>query len=410
MNIVPEPGPLRLLAASTLVNTFGNGLWMASSALFLTRSVGLSVGQTGLALTLAALVSMTASVPMGYVADRRGPRGILVAGLLALATGTAAMTLVDSFGAFLLVALPMAVADAAQRAARGAVIAGAVAPDRRVYTRAYLRSLTNVGIAAGAACAGIGLVVDTRAAYVSLILGNATTFVLAAALLSRLAPIAPTPAPTTGPRLVALRDRPFLVFVVLDGLMATHFGLFEVALPLWIYLRTDAPHWLIAVLFLVNTGAVVLFQVRAARGTDHLGGAARASRRAGFALLIACVLFAASGATTSAVTVGLLIAGAAVHVFGELWHAAAGWGISFGLAPADAHGQYQGAYSMGMQLGQMLAPLLVTALTVGWGTPGWLLLGTAFALIGCLVPPVVRWALATRPTPHVEEPAPATAG
>jgi len=293
----------------------------------------------------------------------------------------------------------MAVFDSAERAARGAVIAGAVPADRRVHTRAYLRSVTNVGIAAGAALAGIGLAFDTRTAYVSIVLGDSATFLVSALILSRLASIAPTPAPVSGPRLIALHDRPFLAFVVLDGLMATHFGLFDVALPLWISQRTDAPQWMIAVLLLVNTAAVVLFQVRAARGTDDLSGAARASRRAGIALLGACALFALSGTTTGALTIGLLVAGAAVHVCGELWHSAGGWSISFGLAPDGAHGQYQGAHAMSAQIGGLLAPLAVTALALGWGAPGWLLLGTVFVVAGLLVPPVVRRARTTRVAP-----------
>lgn len=389
MRGVPEPGPLRALAAATLVNSFGGGLWMTSSALFLTRSVGLSVGETGLALTLAALVSLVVSTPMGYLSDRLGPRGVLIGGLTGLGVLTTALTQVTSFASFLAVALPLAACDAAQRAAKGAVIAGAVPADRRVHTRAYLRSLTNVGIAAGAGLAGVGLAVDTRAAYVALVLGDAATFLLAAAVLTRLPTVAAVPAPTAGPRLVALRDRAFLLFVLLDGLMATHFGLFDVALPLWIVRRTDAPRWIIAVLVGINTTAVVLLQVRAARGTDTLTGAARASRRAGLALLVACVLYAGSGVSADAVTIGLLVAGAVVHVAGELWHASAGWSISFGLAPADAHGQYQGAYAMGMQLGQIIAPLVVTGLALGWGVPGWLLLGAMFATTGWLVAPVV---------------------
>src|SRR5690349_18130437 len=76
MSLLPEPGPIRTLALATLVNTVGSGLWMVSSALFLTRSIGLSVAQTGLALTLVALVSLVSSTPVGYLADRLGPRGV----------------------------------------------------------------------------------------------------------------------------------------------------------------------------------------------------------------------------------------------------------------------------------------------------------------------------------------------
>ncbi|WP_067499400.1 MFS transporter [Actinoplanes sp. TFC3] len=396
MPLLPEPGPIRTLATATLINTVGGGLWMASSALFLTRSVGLPVAQTGLALTLVALVSLLSSTAVGYLADRLGPRGVAIGALVALGLCEVALVEVRSMAGFLLVAAPMAVFESAQRAARGALIANAVPPDKRVYTRAYLRAVTNVGITVGAGIAGIGLSVDTRTAYLALILGDAVTFLLAAAVLTRLAPLAPMPHEGGGPRLIALRDRPFLAFIVLDGLLATNFGLLEVALPLWIADRTDAPRWMISVVFAVNTVTVVLLQVKAATGTDTLDGAARASRRAGFGLLAACLIFPLTAGTGSAVTIVLLIVAVLCQTFAELWYSAGGWGISFGLSPEHAHGQYQGTYGMGIQFGQMIAPAVVTALTLGWGTPGWIVLGVLFAVTGSLVPPVVRWAVAQR--------------
>ncbi|MFC4105139.1 MFS transporter [Micromonospora zhanjiangensis] len=397
MRLLPEPGAARVLVLSTLVNTVGRGVWLTVSALFLTRSAGLSVTEVGLGLTATALVNLVASAPMGYLADRYGPRGVQLVGLVASGFCSAALLTVRSLPAFLIVGAATALADAAAKGARGAIIAGAVPPGERVRTRAYLRAVTNVGISFGAVAAGFGIAVDTRPAYVSLVLVDAATFLLAAAILVRLAPIPPVPAPTHGPRLVALRDRPFLAFTVLDGLMSMHFGLLNIALPLWISGHTHAPRWLISALMLGNTVVVVLFQVRAARGTEELSGAARASRRAGVAVALACVLFAAGGLVSTGFAVVLLVAGSLAHVTGELWQSAAGWGISFGLAPADAHGQYQGTYGMGMQLGSMLAPVVVTTLAIRWGVPGWLLLGAFFALVGLLLPPVVRWAARTRP-------------
>jgi MFS family permease len=347
-------------------------------------------------------VSLVTSTPMGYLADRIGPRGVQLAALIASAGFTAALVAVRSFAGFLLVGVLMAVADSGARGARGALIAGAVPPDQRVRTRAYLRAVTNVGISVGTVLAGFGLAADTRTAYVSLILLDCATYLVAAAVLVPLPPVPPVPAPTHGPRLIALRDRPFLAFTVLDGLMSMHFGLVNIALPLWIAGHTTAPRWLIAACLLVNTVVVILFQVRASRGTEELGGAGRAARRAGAFLAAACALFAAGGGVPVAVAVPLLLAGSLVHVVGELWHAAAGWGISFGLAPAHAQGQYQGAYGMGMQLGSMVAPLVVTTLAIGWGVPGWLLLGALFLLLGLLVPPVVRWAARTRPAEPAE--------
>jgi MFS family permease len=186
------------------------------------RAVGLSVAEVGLGLTVTALVNLVASAPMGYLADRYGPRGIQLVALVASAGCSVALVAVRSLPAFLAVGVGTALADAAYKGARGAVIAGAVPADQRVRTRAYLRAVTNVGISVGAS------------------------------------------------------------------------------------------------------------------GTEDLSGAARASRRAGAAVALACVLFAASGAVSTAAAVGLLLAGALVHVIGELWQSAAGWGISFGLAPAHA--------------------------------------------------------------------------
>lgn len=280
------------------------------------------------------------------------------------------------------------------------MIAGAVPADQRVRTRAYLRATTNLGVSVGALAAGAGIAADSRSAYLALIMLDALTYLVAAAILTRLAPIPPAPAPARGPRLIALRDWPFLAFTAIDGLMSMHFALLNIALPLWIVSHTAVPGWLISVLILVNTTMVVLFQVRASRGTEELAGAARAARRAGLAVAGACILFAASGLVPTSAAVVLLVVGAFVHVVGELWQSAAGWGISFGLAPAHAHGQYQGAYGMGMDLGRMLAPVVVTTLAIGWGVPGWLVLGALFLGLGALVPPVVRWASRTRARPE----------
>ncbi|MFD6261273.1 hypothetical protein ACFWFK_09080 [Micromonospora chalcea] len=50
--------------------------------------------------------------------------------------------------------------------------------------------------------------------------------------------------------------------------------------------------------------------------------------------------------------------------------------------------------------------MVVTTLAIGWGVPGWLVLGAVFLLLGALVPPVVRWAARTRPPAPEPEPAP----
>jgi dipeptide/tripeptide permease len=95
-------------------------------------------------------------------------------------------------------------------------------------------------------------------------------------------------------------------------------------------------------------------------------------------------------ATSGAITIGLLIVAALVHVIGEMLQSAGGWGISFELAPPGAQGQYQGAYAMGRQVGDMVAPLILTTVAVGWGWPGWLLTALIFLTAGTFIPIAVR--------------------
>jgi dipeptide/tripeptide permease len=169
-----------------------------------------------------------------------------------------------------------------------------------------------------------------------------------------------------------------------------HNAMAQVAIPLWVATATDAPAWLISVLLVVNAVSVILLQIRVARGTEQLAGAARAGRRAGFLLALACGVLALTDVTSGAVTIGLLVVAALVHVLGEMLQSAGGWGISFELAPPGGQGQYQGAYAMGTQVGDLVAPVVLTVVAVSWGWPGWLLTATIFLAAGALIPVAVR--------------------
>lgn len=89
------------------------------------------------------------------------------------------------------------------------------------------------------------------------------------------------------------------------------------------------------------------------------------------------------------ILIALLLAGALVHVVGELLQSAGGWAVSFGLAPEHRQGQYQGFFSTGFAASSMLAPLVLTTLCVTWGVPGWLLVGALPAVAGLALAPLV---------------------
>lgn len=103
--LLPPAGAPRNLALAQLANSVGDGAFIVTSALFFTRVVGLSTAQVGLGLTTAWLMGFLTGVPLGHLADRRGPRGIAI--LLALSTSAAVCSFlfVRSFPLFLVAAV-----------------------------------------------------------------------------------------------------------------------------------------------------------------------------------------------------------------------------------------------------------------------------------------------------------------
>lgn len=397
MHLVPPPGPLRLLAIAALVNTLGNGLFYTSAALFYTRSIGLSPGQVGLGLTVAGLLGLLVGIPAGHLADLRGAREVLIVTLVLEAGAMASFALVHGFTGFLLSSIAYLCVDKASNAVRQGLIASAFPPEERVSGRAYLRSVTNLGIGVGSAVAGVAIAVDTREAYVALVLADALTYLGCAAVIARLPRReGAVRKAEKGGMLVAVRDRPYLVVTAVGAVLNLHYVLLEIAVPLWVDRYTSAPRWTVALLFLVNTACCVLLQVRMSRSAHDVPSSARTQRTGGLLVAGSCVVFALSDHGSAAVAVAVLVLAALVNVAGELQQASGSWGLGFGLAPETSQGQYQGLYSTGFAASQMLGPLVVTATVVAWGVPGWLLMGAVFAAAGVATVPVVAWAERSR--------------
>lgn len=124
--LVPPSGPQRVLALAQLSNSVGDGAYYATSALYFTHVVGLSPGRVGLGLTVAWAIGSLVGVPLGGLADRRGPRGTAVLLALATATAVASFLVVQGFVAFVVAACAYASAQSGLGAARQALLAALI--------------------------------------------------------------------------------------------------------------------------------------------------------------------------------------------------------------------------------------------------------------------------------------------
>src|SRR5689334_3384581 len=111
-HLVPPPGPIRILAASSLGRSVGNGMLLSVSVLFFTRSVGLPATQVGLGLTIAAVVGMLTSIPAGHAADVLGARNTATFFVALQGVLICGYALVGGFVGFLIAASLVVMAEA----------------------------------------------------------------------------------------------------------------------------------------------------------------------------------------------------------------------------------------------------------------------------------------------------------
>ncbi len=374
---------LRRLLTVTLVDTVGRGAFFTLTMLYLTTVVGIPAVTAGIGLTVAGGVGVFASLGFGHLADRWSSRRMLIVLHLVQAAALIGYIAVDGLLSLIVVASLVTLAQQGGSSVRSAAVGRAFPGAERVRIRATMRTVTNIGIAAGTAIAAIPLAIGSGDAYRITMAAAGVLYLVSSVLLTGLPadrvdarPGSSTAAPeVTGS---PYRDGRFLAVTALSGVFGMQFGLFEVAVPLWVVEHTTAPDVLVSPLLLVNTALVVALQVRLSRGTGTVRGAGRVMAHAGWLMAVACGLWAAAGAVPMAVAVVVLFAAATMHTLAEITSSAAGWSLSFELAPPDRIGAYQGMYGTGFALGAMAAPLVVTAAVNDLGTTGWALLAVLF--------------------------------
>lgn len=372
------------------VDRTGSGLWAASSVLYLTFVTHLSAQQIGVLLGTAGVAGIAGSPLAGRLAGRFPVRPLLIGcHLLRLVTLTLVL-LCTSFGALLVV---VAVTYLGDRAAKTLemLFATRAAGERRAAYQALSRSAANAGYGVGAGLAAIGLAVGTTDAYRALILGNALSFVVAAALVRRagepsgrtreVARAEPVPGDTPpaarpkGP----WRDRGYLRFVLLDIPMNLDDSVLAVGLPLWLVNRTSAPHALVPAFLVINTVLVVVLQLAVSRRAEGPRKAVRAVLLYGAMMFVCCALLAGATGFGTWAAATVLLAAAVLVTMAELMRSVSSWELAVLLSPPDERAAYLGVAGMSQSIQKSAGPPLLTGVVMAAGPVGWLALGAVVA-------------------------------
>ncbi|MFE1290886.1 MFS transporter [Streptomyces sp. NPDC058751] len=384
-------GPARTLGLLHFLDSVGGGIFMSGSAVYFVVVAGLPAAQVGLGLSLAGLSGFVSSVLMGMAADRIGARRLLFLALLAIGLAYCLYPAVGSLPAFFPLVGLIGALEWGSGPLFHTLIAELVPEDDRVGARAALRSVFNVGFSIGALTAA-ALIGAGGAAMQALPLGNALSFLLAAAVVLRLPRTRALPVRTERvSRFRALKDTPFLGVIGASSLLALHSAVLMVGIPLWLVTSDKLPRSVIPVVFVLNTILVVLFQVRCAKGSETLDGAVGVARRAGLISMAACLALAIGNATTTAwIAGGFALTAVLLVTFAELWQSASAFGLGFGLAPEEARGEYLGAFHLHTVAQATVGPAVVSFLVTHHGSYGWLVLCLTFLVGTAAIAPAVR--------------------
>ncbi|MGW0771831.1 MFS transporter [Streptomyces sp. NPDC002676] len=383
------PRPYRILALGTLVFSLGRGLYAASSIVFFTQWLGLSAAEVGLAVSAAGVMGFLAAIPFGRLADRFGARNAAVGTQMSQACLVAALALVHDFASLLVVVALLGATDRGNQVVRQTLVGGISGEGEGVRLQAYLRTAFNVGVSLGAAAAAPAIASPARASFVLVVLTVAACYALVAAITAGLPkPQGQRPSRPTAPtrRLSA----GFILLGLVSGVLALHVSILEVGLPLWILRGTTAPRSCLPVLILVNTVLALAFQVTVSRWSHTVAGAARTLTFSAVATALAALVFALTHYLFGPWLIATLVLATVVLTVGELCQSAGGWGLSFGLSPAQGQGRHLGAFSVGAAMQDAFGPSIVAMLVVDLQPGGWILLSTGLLAVGSLVIPLTK--------------------
>lgn len=378
MLALPSPRFTRAFAFTAGIQAAAFGMLTSLSALYFTRFIGLSVAKLGFGLTAVAIAGLLIGPLIGHLADRVGARGLLILLLGLQGAIVAAYLLIDSYLLFLLIIGAYQTCERAASAVRGGLIARAVPANEQIMVRAYVRTIVNVGFAVGALLAGIALQLDSRAAFRAFIVLAAVGYWCAALSLLQVPKVAAIPRAKAARFYAALKDKPFLLFNLLNMILAFHFAILEIGIPLWVINHTVAPKWMVTAMFLINTALVIGLQVKISLYLDRGGQHGKAFLHTGLLLAGGCLFFYLSATSHLGLAIAALLGAALLLALGEMHQTTLAWTLAYQMAPENAQGQYQGLFATTSSTGVALGASVVTSLVLGYGRPGWIILGMIF--------------------------------
>lgn len=363
-----QPG----LVGAFLIDAVGTGMFIPFSLLFFLATTSLPLTRIGLALSVAALVRIPATIAAGPLSDRFGPRAAIVGSQLLQAAGFAGYLFVHGFWQLVAAAVLVQIGNSIFWVAYAPLIFAVAAEGEREHWFALGTALRTAGWAAGGVIAGATVAVGGRDGYIAVAAANGASFVLAAFLSARLRPGAAPPRQGAGPGAGSggswqplLRDHGFLGFVAVNVGITFLALAVPTALSVFLVKSLGLPAWspgaaLALNAILVAVSAPIVMSAISGRRRRNVLMASQACVIVTLAVLLLVHLLPA-GAAVALVLIAVLPLAACEVMQGAVVPAV----VTESATPLTL-GRYTSVYQVTFSIADIICPAVVTvALHVG---------------------------------------------
>jgi len=350
------PRPFWTLVGVTFVDRLGGALLYPFFALYITIKFDVGMTQVGILFAVFSFSSFIGQMLGGALTDRMGRKSMLIFSLISTSFSSVLMGLVESFSAFLLLALFVGILTEGGGPARQAMVADLLPEQKRAQGFGLMRVAFNLSVTIGPIIGGF----LARSSYFYLFLADALISTISAFIVWRAMPeTKPASKPGAAEESMAstfrgygrvLRDTFFMLFLfagILTGLVYMNFNT-----TLGVYLRDvqGVPELGYGLLLSLNAGMVVLFQFAITRRIERYAPMLVMASGAG----LYAIGFGMYGFVSS---IGLFVLAMVILTIGEMLIAPVSQALVASFAPEDMRGRYMAFFGFSWGIPYAVGPL-----------------------------------------------------